>query len=448
MIELRAISKSFGGVQALADVSLTIDRGTVHVLMGENGAGKSTLGKVLGGIHQPDAGRILIDGDLVRIPDPAAAGELGIALVHQELAFCPDLSVAENISLHQLPSKRGLVDRKALRARADELLANIDVTLDVDRPMHELSTAQVQLVQIATAVGSGARVVIFDEPTSSLGDHEVDALMTLIERLRTDGLTAVYVSHRIPEVMRLADRISVLRDGRHVGTVDRSATTEEELVRMMVGRAVTAFERQASTAGDVVLRVDGLTSDHVSDVSFDVRAGEIVGMAGLVGSGRSETVEAIFGLDRSARGTVEVAGKRLSLRHPADAIAAGVGLVPEDRKAAGLHLELPIRTNVTAATLADFAKAGFVRNTAEHRRAEAARTQLDIRTADVGVPSGALSGGNQQKVALAKWLGLRESAAGLKLLIVDEPTRGVDIGAKAGIHQILADLANAGVAVL
>ncbi|MEM8874955.1 MAG: sugar ABC transporter ATP-binding protein [Planctomycetota bacterium] len=448
MIEFRDISKHFGGVQALADVSLTIERGTVHVLMGENGAGKSTLGKVLGGIHRPDGGLILLDGEPVRIADPAAAADLGIAIVHQELAYCPDLSVAENVSLHQLPARAGIVDRRELRARATELLAGIDIRLDVDRPMRELSTAQVQLVQIATAVGSGARVIVFDEPTSSLGDHEAESLMTLIERLRDGGLTAVYVSHRMPEVMRLADRISVLRDGRHVGTIDRADTTEDELVRMMVGRSVAAFERSRGEPGAAILEVDGLSSRDVRDISFSVRAGEIVGMAGLVGSGRSETVQAIFGLDPTATGRVCVDGNTLSLRHPAEAIAAGVALVPEDRKLQGLQLEHPIRTNVNAATLGEFAAAGFVKQAAEHRRAEAARTQLDIRTADVGLPAGALSGGNQQKVALAKWLGLRESAGGLKLLIVDEPTRGVDIGAKAGIHQILADLVGDGVAVL
>ena len=327
-IEFRGITKTFGGVTALRDVTLALARGECHGLMGENGAGKSTLGKVLAGIHAPDAGELLIDGTPHRFASPRDAMAAGVAMVHQELAFCPELSVAENLCMGRYPRRAGglLLDRPVMNRRAEQLLARIGMTLDVRRPMRELSTAQEQLVQIAAAVGTDPRVLIFDEPTSSLSEPEAQHLFTLIEALRAQGMTLVYVSHRMPELFRLCDQISVLRDGGYVGTLGREEMTQDAVVRMMIGRSVEEYFPHHGDAaeGEIVLKVSGLSSPgRFRDVSFDVRAGEIVGFAGLVGAGRSEVAKAIFGLDGQATGEVELAGQKLSLGSVREAMRAG-----------------------------------------------------------------------------------------------------------------------------
>jgi ABC-type sugar transport system ATPase subunit len=447
LIEFDRVTKTFGGVTALDGVSLAVAEGECHALVGENGAGKSTLGKVLAGIHQADAGVVRLAGRPQRFHSPADAARAGIGMVHQELAFCPALTVAENLCLGRYPCRWGVwVDRRAMAARADRLLAEIGVRLDVRQPMRTLSTAQEQLVQVAAAVGTGARILVFDEPTSSLSQAESEHLFTLIQMLRRRGVTMIYVSHRLAEVFRLCDRISVLRDGRYVGTLGRDEATQDRVVEMMIGRPLSEYypRHLESPPGREVLRVEGLSSPgKFADVSLAVRAGEIVGMAGLVGSGRSEVARAIFGLDRAARGAVSLEGRPLRLGSVRRAMRRGVALVPEDRKRQGLILALSGRLNFSVTLLDRLARWGLVDGRRERREAEAAFAQLAVKTPSVDAPVSALSGGNQQKVVLAKWLARRS-----KVLIVDEPTRGVDVGAKAAIHALLDNLARQGLAIL
>ena len=448
-IRFRSVTKTFGGVTALSDVSLGLARGECHGLMGENGAGKSTLGKVLAGIHKPDTGDVEIDGVAHVFDSPREALAAGVAMVHQELAFCPDLSVAENLGLGRYPRRAGglLLDRAALRARAEELLEAIGIRLDVTRPMRELSTAQEQMVQIAAAVGAKPRILVFDEPTSSLSATDAEALFQLIETLRSRGLTLIYVSHRMPELFRLCDRISVLRDGRYVGTLPKADMTHDAVVRMMIGRSVADYFPQHLDAppGKTVLEVRGLASPgKFSDIDFSVRAGEIVGFAGLVGSGRSEIAQAIFGLDPRAAGAVSIDGAPLRLGSVKESLAAGVGLVPEDRKRQGCVLGMPCRANISMAILDRLRRLSVLLD--RGRETEIATDyfgRLRVKAASLDAPVNSLSGGNQQKVVIAKWL-----ARGGRLLIVDEPTRGVDVGAKAAIHELIDELARQGLAVV
>ncbi|HEY7086588.1 MAG TPA: sugar ABC transporter ATP-binding protein [Tepidisphaeraceae bacterium] len=445
-IQFHNITKRFAGVTALNDVSLSIDRGECHGLMGENGAGKSTLGKVLAGIYRPDEGKILIDGKEVTIHSPADALRQGVGMVHQELAFCPDLSVAENLCMGQYPRRMFMVDRAEMRRRAEKLLGQIGVSLDVNQPMRALSTAQEQLVQIASAVGTNARILVFDEPTSSLSEPEAQQLFLLIEDLRKRGVTMIYVSHRMPELFRLCDKISVLRDGKYVGTVDRANANQDVIVRMMIGRSIEEYFPQhlSSKPGKTLLRVSGLSSPGIfSDVNFEIRAGEIVGFAGLVGAGRSEIAKAIFGLDSEARGSVEFEGAPLPLRSIREAKRRGIGFLPEDRKRQGLVLMMSGRTNTSMGMLDRLSRMGLLAHRRERDIAEEYYEKLSVKAPSIEMPVAGLSGGNQQKVAISKWL-----ARGAKLLIVDEPTRGVDVGAKAAIHQLIDDLARQRVGIM
>ena len=432
---------------ALAGVSVSIARGEVHALMGENGAGKSTLGKILAGIHRADEGAVVIGGNEVVFRSPADAKRAGVGMVHQELAFCPDLSVAENLCMGRWPRRWGMVDRPGMQRQARRLLTQIGVKMDVGRMMRELTTGQEQLVQIAAAVGTGARVLVFDEPTSSLSEAEAVRLFELIEGLRQRGVTVIYVSHRLPEVRRLCDRVSVLRDGKYVGTLERAEATEERIVRMMIGRDVDLSlvgERAKAKSDEAAIRVEGLSSaGKFEDVSFQVRAGEIVGFAGLVGAGRSEVAQAIFGLDAAARGSIEVEGRRMRVGDVREAMRRGIGLVPEDRKRQGLVLMMGGRGNFSLAMLERMTWMGVLDRGRERRAAEEYFGKLRVKTPTIETPVENLSGGNQQKVVLAKWLG-----RGGKVLIVDEPTRGVDVGTKAAIHEIIRGLAREGVAVM
>jgi ABC-type sugar transport system ATPase subunit len=445
-IEFQQITKKFAGVTALDAVTFSISRGECHALMGENGAGKSTIGKILSGIHRPDDGRFLIDGVAQSFHLPAAAMKAGVGMVHQELAFCPDLSVAENLNMGQYPRRFGLLDRRAMAARARQLLGRIGAVIDVMQPMRKLSTAQEQLVQIASAVGTGANILVFDEPTSSLSEPEAQQLFILIEQLKSRGVTIIYVSHRLPEVFRLCDRVTVLRDGKYVGTLDRADATPDRVVQMMIGRSVAEYFPQhlSDRLGPTMLSVRNLTSPgKFRDVSFELRRGEILGFAGLVGAGRSEVAKAIFGLDSSATGQVTFDEKPLPLKSIQTSIRRGIGLVPEDRKRQGLVLMMSGRANASMAVLDRFRRLFLLDRRRE--RTEAARlfTQMRVKTPSLETPVAALSGGNQQKVAVAKWL-----IRNCKLLIVDEPTRGVDVGAKAAIHQLLDELARSGVAIM
>jgi L-arabinose transport system ATP-binding protein len=441
------ISKSFGSVHALTEVGLDVRAGEVLALMGENGAGKSTLLRVLSGDHLPDEGRLLLDGTPVTFHSPGEAHRAGLRVIQQEPEIVPHVSVAENIYLGALP-RRGLVlDKRTLFAQVRRDLERYGFQ-DVLAPGtlgSELSAAQRQLVEILRALaGDDVRVIAFDEPTSSLSDHEVDVLFGLIRRLRDDGVAIVYVSHRMPEIFTIADRVAVLRDGRFVGDRLVSQTDNSELVRMMVGRNLAEmFVRDPHEPGEVMLSIRGLVTDDVRDVSLQVRAGEVVGLGGLVGAGRSELALAAVGAVPIHQGSIEVAGDALRLRGPADALRAGIGLAPEERKAQALLLRRSIRDNISLAILGRLTKSHVVRRQAERDLALRHVDQLSIRASSIEQEVATLSGGNQQKVVLARWLARRP-----KVLILDEPTRGVDVGAKAEIYSIINDLAAQGMALL
>jgi ABC-type sugar transport system ATPase subunit len=440
------ITKRFPGVVALDHVSFEIAAGSCHALCGENGAGKSTLGKLLAGIHAPDEGRVLLDGKPVRLDSPTQALAAGVAMVHQELSFCENLSVAENLCLGNLPSTRGFVSRREMRKRAEALLAPIDVSLDVTRTVASLTIGQQQMLQIASAIGQGARLIVFDEPTSSLSQHEAERLFTIIKRLKERGVTCIYVSHRMEEIFLLCDTITVLRDGRHVATRPTAEIDHAALVEMMIGRPLEDYfpSHVHAVAGEEFLKVSRLSSPAgFSDVSFTLRAGEVLGFAGLVGAGRSEVAAGIFGLDRQATGRVEVKGREVKIGNAAEAIAHGIGLVPEDRKRQGLVLSMDILNNATLSILPRLARLGFITRGGERQAAEGYFKRLRVKSPRLDTLVATLSGGNQQKIVLTKWL-----AAQCPILILDEPTRGVDVGAKAEIHALIDELAAAGNAVI
>jgi len=441
------ITKRFPGVLALDDVSFTVERGECHALMGENGAGKSTLGKILAGVYNADSGELRLEGDPIHPTDPLRARQLGIAMVHQELAFCPNLTIAENLCLGDLPKKFGVVSRDLMRRKARAMLQEIECDLDVDLPISRLSTAQEQLVQIAGAVGTGASIIVMDEPTSSLSVAESEHLFKLLGQLKQRAITVIYVSHRLEEIFRLCDTITVLRDGRHVATERIANTNHDRLVHQMVGRDVEfkTPHHVALALGDEVLRVEKLSSrGKFKDINFTIRTGEVVGLAGLVGAGRTEIAQAIFGLDPVATGKVFVNGQPVKLRSVSKMLAAGVGMVPEDRKRQGLVLTMNCRENASLAALERMTyPLGIIKRSDERAITHNFLTRLQTRMGSIESPVATLSGGNQQKVALAKWLA-RDCAA----LIVDEPTRGVDVGAKAEIHNILDELARAKMGLL
>lgn len=445
-LEFRHISKRFPGVLALDDVIFGIERGECHALMGENGAGKSTLGKILAGVYTADSGEIFLDEQIISPENPLAARRLGIAIVHQELAFCPNLSVAENLCLGDLPRNAGFLNRGQMRKVAESMLAEIEAEIPVDQPIGELSTGQEQMIQIASALGVNARVIVMDEPTSSLSARESERLFELIAKLKRRGITIIYVSHRMEEIFRLCDRITVLRDGKHVATEPASATNSERVIGQMIGRELALKEprhRQASIGGEVVTVNNLQSPGKFGPLNFTVRAGEILGFAGLVGSGRSEMAQAIFGLDRQAIGSILIHGKEMLLGDPRQALQNGIGFLPEDRKRQGLVLSMNCRENTTLAALPTLTSFGFIRKSEERDVAEQFLDRLRVKTPSMESPISGLSGGNQQKIALAKWL-----ARECKVLIVDEPTRGVDVGAKAEIHHLLDELACQGVALI
>ena len=445
-VRFEQVSKRFPGVQALSEISLEIAAGSCHALCGENGAGKSTLGKILAGLQAPDAGRLFVHGKEVHLANPRDAQAAGIAMVHQELAFCDNLSVAENLCLAALPSRGGLLDRDEMKRRATAMLSETGTTLDVHRPFGELAIAQRQMVQIAAAVGGGANIIVFDEPTSSLSQVEADQLYALMGRLQQRGVTCIFVSHRMPEIFRLCDTLSVLRDGRHVATRPIAGLTEGALVQLMIGRSVAEYlpKHKEAGQGDEVLRVEGLSSrGKFEDVSLTLRAGEVLGIAGLMGAGRSELACALFGLDRPSGGSIFVGTRRVQIRDPQGAIDVGIALVPEDRKRQGLVLMASALHNASLPSLWRLSRASWIQRHRERLMAADYFTRLRVRAASPDVVVGGLSGGNQQKVVLAKWLAMRA-----RVLILDEPTRGVDVGAKAEIHALIGELAEQGTAIL
>jgi rhamnose transport system ATP-binding protein len=446
VLSLEHVSKSFGAVRAVIDGSIELRAGEAHALLGENGAGKSTVVKILAGVHQPDSGTLLVNGQPTGLHGPAGAIAAGIAIIYQEPTLFPDLSVAENIFMGRQPLRRGRrIDGREMTTEADALFARLGVRIDPGRIARGLSIADQQLVEIAKALSLNARVIVMDEPTAALSAVEVARLFDVISALRADGAAVLFISHRLEEVFEICQRVTVMRDGRHVLTSPLAGMSTGDLVRAMVGRDMperVAGERGAP--GAVQLTVQRLTREGVfTDVSFEVRAGEIVALAGLVGAGRSEVARAIFGIDRYDAGAVKAGSRQLKKGSPTAAMTAGIGLVPEDRRQQGLVMEMSVQQNVALASLAALRKAGIIRASAERSFAADWAVRLSVKYGRLTDPVSMLSGGNQQKVVLAKWLGRRPS-----ILIVDEPTRGIDVGTKADVHQLLDRLAGEGIAVL
>ncbi len=440
------VSKSFPGVRALRDVTFAVQAGTCHALVGENGAGKSTLGKLLAGIHAPDTGQIFVFGAPVRFAGPREALAAGVGMVHQELSFCENLSVGENLCLSALPAHRGFVSRREIHRLAEERLASIDARLDVRQRVSELTPGQQQLLQIAAAVSSGARIIVFDEPTSSLSQAEAERLYNLIARLEQRGVTSIYVSHRLEEIFRLCDDVTVLRDGQHVATRRAASFDSATLIEMMIGRRVEEYfpAHVKAESSRELLSVRGLTSPgRFRDVSFVLHAGEVLGFAGLVGSGRSEIAQALFGLDPNATGEIQIEGRPVQIHSPSEAMALGIGLVPEDRKKQGLVLSLSALSNTTLPILERVSRFHVLRHAAERALGQEYFDRLRVRAPRLDSLAAGLSGGNQQKLVLAKWL-----AGRCRILILDEPTRGVDVGAKAEIHALIDALCAEGHGVL
>ncbi|MFD9118100.1 sugar ABC transporter ATP-binding protein [Streptomyces bottropensis] len=446
LLRIEGIRKTFPGVVALDGVDFDLRRGEVHVLLGENGAGKSTLIKMLSGAYTPDAGRILAQGEEVRIHGAQDSERLGIATIYQEFNLVPDLTVAENIFLGRQPRRFGMIDRKRMEADAAELLERVGVRVSPRARVRELGIARLQMVEIAKALSLDARVLIMDEPTAVLTTEEVEKLFAIVRRLREDGVGVVFITHHLEEIAALGDRVTVIRDGRSVGQVPAS-TPEDELVRLMVGRSIEQQyprRRGGSGAGEALLVVEGLTRDGVfHDVSFEVRAGEVVGIAGLVGAGRTEVVRALFGADAYDEGAVRVGGSAVPKDDVTAAMAAGIGLVPEDRKGQGLLLDASVEENLGLVTLRGATRGGFVDLKGQRENAARVAERLGVRMAGLHQQVRTLSGGNQQKVVIGKWL-----LADTRVLILDEPTRGIDVGAKVEIYELVNELTAAGAAVL
>jgi ribose transport system ATP-binding protein len=445
-LRLENIVKTFPGVRALDGVSFEVMPGEVHALMGENGAGKSTLMKVLGGIYQPDEGRIVVEEQPVTMRTPLEAKAQGIVFIHQELSLATELTVAENIYLGELPRKRfGLVDWQTLYARTDAILKKLKVGFDARTIVGSLSIANQQMVEIARALTVDAKAVIFDEPTASLTDAEKSVLFDVIADLRASGVGIIYISHRMEEIFRITDRISVLRDGSYRGTVTTAETDEDAITQMMIGRSLDLSRNVAHhDLGDVALEVRGLSCGKLfEDISFSVRKGEVLGFYGLVGAGRTEIAETLFGLRNPSGGEIRLNGEAVRITSPHDAIAKGISLVPEDRKGQGLVLGMNCRDNMTLPQVDDLKSGPFVAEGAEVAIFDQYRDRLDIRTPGWRQIVGNLSGGNQQKIVIGKWLSMHP-----EVLIVDEPTRGIDVGSKSEIHKLIRELAAQGYAVI
>jgi len=447
LLSVDGIAKSFAGVHALRGVSFDLHPGEVHALVGENGAGKSTLIKVITGAHAPDAGSIALDGQPVLDNSPQRSRSLGIAVIYQQPALFPDLSVAENMALG---SEEGgnwrVIDWRGRRARAKELLDRIGARISPDAPVRDLTMPEQQMVEIAKSLGGRARVLIMDEPTASLPEHEVANLFRVVKDLKSQGVGIVYVSHRLEELYALADRVTVLRDGQTVATRPMKEVDRPELIRLMVGREISAiFPKRDVKQGEVVLETRGLEcrESGIRGVSLSIRSGEILGLAGLVGAGRTELARVLFGLTPATGGAILLNGREASVPTPAAAVEQGIAYVPEDRRRHGVILELSIAANATLAVLRRISKGGFIDFARERELAASYVEKLAVKTPSIETPAGNLSGGNQQKVALSRWL-----ATEPKVLILDEPTQGIDVGAKSEIHKLMVDLAERGLAIL
>jgi ribose transport system ATP-binding protein len=445
-VVMKGISKSFGPVKVLEEVDFSITGGEIHALMGENGAGKSTLMKILSGAHTADTGSIVVDGKPVSIHSTKNAESLGIAIIHQELNLIPQLTVMENLFLGREPQRFGIIDSERMRAEAGTWLNKVGGShIDTAREAGTLSIGQQQLVEIARALSLNAQVLIMDEPTAALTDHEIETLFQIMTDLKRHGIAIVYVSHRMEEMFRICDRVSVLRDGHFVGERTVRETNFDEIVKLMIGRELhERFPARRVELGPMRLQVDDLADENkISHIHFEVRAGELLGIAGLMGSGRSEILRTLFGLKKKTAGQVRLDGATLNTRKPSDAIAAGIGFVTEDRKSQGLVLGMSVRENTSLVHLSEYARGGIVDSQAENEAVQQLISELHIHTPDPDLEVKLLSGGNQQKVVFAKWL-----AKPPKVLLLDEPTRGVDVGGKAEIYQIMNRLAASGTAIV
>ena len=440
VVRLRGVSKEFPGVKAVDRVDLEILPGEVHALAGENGAGKSTLMKILSQVERPTEGELQISGEKVAFHGPGYAQSLGVAMVYQEFALAPHLSVAENLFLGREPARAGFINRRSEKEKAGELLGRVGLEIDSNRLVSGLTVAEQQRLEIAKALAIEAKVLILDEPTATLAEREIEGLFEVIREMASRGIAILYISHRLDEIFRIADRVTVMRDGKVMETKPTSELTEEELVNLMVGREVgNLYPKPEAEIGEVLLRVEGISREGVlKDCSFEVRSGEILGFAGLVGAGRTELARAVFGADPVDSGRVELEGREIQVKSPQAAIAAGIGYLTEDRKGAGLALQLGIDHNITLANV-PVAMAGFLDLGTEQRVARDRSEQLDIQTPTIKRKVQVLSGGNQQKVVVAKWLETHARA-----LFFDEPSRGIDVGAKAEMFGLIGDLAKEG----
>ncbi len=443
-LRMTGIRKAFPGVIALKGVDLSVDEGEIHALVGENGAGKSTLLKILGGAQSPDTGAVWIGGRPVRLRTPHDAMALGIRVIYQELVLAPHLSAAENIYLGHMPRRGGVIDWRAIRAGSRQLMAEIGVEINLGAPVGRLSIAQQQLVSIAHALTQQSRLLVLDEPSAVLSGHELALLFTVIRRLQARGVSIIYVSHRLDEIFALASRVTVLRDGQVVGVHPVDELDTDTLIQMMTGRQLEQSGLPDVVPGEIALEVQGLSRGRAfRDIGLQVRQGEILGIAGLVGSGRTEVLRAIQGADRPERGIIKVFGRHVTIVSPRHALRLGIGLVPEDRKGQGLLLQRSVRENATVSSLARFGRWGFINTRREKRAVQSLRDALRIITPHLRQRVMNLSGGNQQKVVLARWLSSR-----CRILLLDEPTRGVDVGAKAEIYRLMSDFVRDGMAIV
>ena len=444
-LEVKNINKAFPGTQALKDVSMAFRPGEIHAVVGENGAGKSTLMLIIAGVHQRDEGEILLDGQPIEPQNPHHAQQLGISIVYQELSMAANLTIAENIFINRQPTNwLGLIDRKKMYRDASELLKILDIHVPSDTPVRNLNIAAMQMVEIVGAISRKAKVLLLDEPTSALTEKETHRLFESLRQLRQEGITVIYISHKLEEIFEIADRLTVLKDGAVVGSLGVADATKEEIVRMMVGRELSAmYPDKDGQTDQEVLRVEGLSGPGFHDVSFSLYRGEILGVAGLAGAGRTSVCRTIFGAAPRGAGQAIVAGKPVQIESPEDAIAAGIGFVPEDRKLQGLFLAMSVKQNVVASNLEACSGTVFMDNNKESALTEDMVRRLQIKTPSIEQKLLNLSGGNQQKVLLGKWLSVQP-----QILLVSEPTRGIDVGAKAEIHALLRQMAQQGVGIV
>lgn len=444
-VQMKGIRKSFGGVHALKNVNLNVKKGSIHAVIGENGAGKSTLMKVISGIHQKDGGEMLLNGNPVNFSSPKESLEQGIGIVHQELALCPDLTVAENMFLGDLGFSNIIVRQKKLNERAKDALSQLGFGIEPDDMVENLSVAYQQMVEIAKCLAKNVDVLILDEPTAVLSEKEIELLFEKLRELRDKGVAILYISHRLEEIFRLCDAITVIRDGETITELDPKTCSENDIISNMVGRELTMlFPEKLPPTQEIVLEIKNLsTANLLKNINMNVKKGEIVGLAGLVGSGRTEIARCIFGIDKMKTGSIYKSGQRIKMKHPAEAIQKGIGMVPESRKEQGAILTRPIRENITLANLDKGSRLGFIFKKLETALSETLKKSLQIKLGTIEDPISSLSGGNQQKVVIAKWLNTN-----CDVLILDEPTRGVDVGAKAEIYSVIKDLTVMGYAVI